>query len=186
MTVETIKKDAEERMKKSLETLKHDFHKIRTGRAHSSLLDHIKVSYYGSDAPLTQVANVTVQDARTLMVIPWEKNMVSTVEKAIRDSDLGLNPATQGMNIRIPLPPMTEQRRKELIKVIHKEAEIGKTAIRNVRRDANQHFKKMVKDKQISEDDEKKAEDATQKLTDKYIGFVDKLVHDKETELMEV
>lgn len=186
MTVESIKKDAEERMKKSLETLKHEFHKIRTGRAHSSLLDHIKVSYYGSEVSLTQVANVNVQDARTLMVVPWEKNMVTVVEKAIRESDLGLNPATQGMNIRIPLPPMTEQRRKELIKVIHKEAEVGKTAIRNVRRDANTHFKKMVKDKQISEDDEKKAEDNIQKLTDKYIGLVDKLVHDKEAELMEV
>lgn len=186
MTVESIKKDAEERMKKSVETLKHDFHKIRTGRAHSSLLDHIKVSYYGSDVSLTQVANVTVQDARTLMVVPWEKNMVNVVEKAIRESDLGLNPATQGMNIRIPLPPMTEQRRKELIKVIHKEAEVGKTAIRNVRRDANTHFKKMVKDKQISEDDEKKAEDTIQKLTDKYIKLVDTLVHDKEAELMEV
>lgn len=186
MTVESIKKDAEERMKKSLETLKHEFHKIRTGRAHSSLLDHIKVSYYGSDVSLTQVANVNVQDARTLMVVPWEKNMVTVVEKAIRESDLGLNPATQGMNIRIPLPPMTEQRRKELIKVIHKEAEVGKTAIRNVRRDANTHFKKMVKDKQISEDDEKKAEDLIQKLTDKYIKLVDTLVHDKEAELMEV
>jgi ribosome recycling factor len=186
MTVESIKKDAEERMKKSLETLKHDFHKIRTGRAHSSLLDHIKVNYYGSEVALTQAANVTVQDARTLMVVPWEKNMVSAIEKAIRESDLGLNPATQGMNIRIPLPPMSEQRRKELIKVIHKEAEVGKTAIRNVRRDANTHFKKMVKDKQISEDDEKKAEDAIQKLTDKYIKLVDTLVHDKEAELMEV
>ncbi|MEY3220339.1 MAG: Ribosome-recycling factor [Pseudomonadota bacterium] len=186
MTVESTQKDAEERMKKSLETLKHDFHKIRTGRAHSSLLDHIKVNYYGTDTPLTQVANVTVQDSRTLMVIPWEKSMVSPVEKAIRESDLGLNPATQGMNIRVPLPPMTEQRRKELIKVIHKEAELGKTAIRNVRRDANQHFKKMVKDKQLSEDDDRKAEDFIQKLTDKYIGLVDKLVHDKEAELMEV
>lgn len=186
MTVESIKKDAEERMKKSLETLKHDFHKIRTGRAHSSLLDHIKVNYYGSEVALTQAANVTVQDARTLMVVPWEKNMVSVIEKAIRESDLGLNPATQGMNIRVPLPPMSEQRRKELIKVIHKEAEVGKTAIRNVRRDANTHFKKMVKDKQLSEDEEKKAEEAIQKLTDKYIKLVDALVHDKEAELMEV
>ncbi len=184
--LEALRQDAEERMHKSLEALNHDFHKIRTGRAHTSLLDHIKVSYYGSEMPLSQVANITVLDSRTLGITPWEKSMASPIEKAILESDLGLNPSTNGTLIRIPLPMMTEERRRELIKVVRGEAELGRVAIRNVRRDVNHHLKKMGKDKEISEDDERRAEDLVQKLTDKYIELVDKLLGEKEAELMEV
>lgn len=181
-----IKKDAEERMKKTIETLKGEFIKIRTGRAHSSLLDHVSVSYYGSPMPLTQVANVTILDNRTLGVTPWEKNMLSEVEKAIRNSDLGLNPTNVGNLLRVPLPPMSEERRRELVKVVKHESENAKVAIRNVRRDANAQLKALVKSKDISEDDERRAEEAVQKVTDKFIEQVDKLLADKEAELMEV
>lgn len=181
-----IKKDAEERMKKTIETLKGEFIKIRTGRAHTSLLDHVSVSYYGSPMPLTQVANVTVLDNRTLGVTPWEKNMLSEVEKAIRNSDLGLNPTNVGNLLRVPLPPMSEERRRELVKVVKHETENVKVAIRNIRRDANAQLKALVKSKDISEDDERGAEEAVQKVTDKYIKQVDQLLLDKEAELMEV
>jgi ribosome recycling factor len=181
-----IKKDAEERMKKTIETLKGEFIKIRTGRAHTSLLDHVSVSYYGSPMPLTQVANVTVLDNRTLGVTPWEKNMLSEVEKAIRNSDLGLNPTNVGNLLRVPLPPMSEERRRELVKVVKHETENVKVAIRNIRRDANAQLKGLVKSKDISEDDERGAEDVVQKVTDKYIKQVDQLLLDKEAELMEV
>jgi len=184
--LEALRQDAEERMHKSLEALNHDFHKIRTGRAHTSLLDHVKVSYYGSEMPLNQVANITVLDSRTLGITPWEKSMASPIEKAILESDLGLNPSTNGTLIRIPLPMMTEERRRELIKVVRGEAELGRVAVRNIRRDVNHHLKKMGKDKEISEDDERRAEDLIQKLTDKYIELVDKLLGEKEAELMEV
>jgi ribosome recycling factor len=184
--IEDIKKDAQARMQKSIESLKQEFIKIRTGRAHTSLLEHIKVPYYGSDVPLNQVANVTVLDPRTLGVSPWEKNMVSAVEKAILTSDLGLNPATSGTLIRVPLPPMTEERRKEMVKVVRHEAENAKVAIRNVRRDANHQFKDLIKEKLISEDDERRATEAVQKTTDKFIAEVDQVLAGKEAELMEV
>ncbi len=184
--MEEINLDAEDRMHKSIESLKHEFVKIRTGRAHTSLLDHITVPYYGVETPLNQVANVTVLDPRTLGISPWEKTMVGPVEKAILASDLGLNPATVGTLIRIPLPPMTEERRKELVKVVRHEAENAKVAIRNIRRDANQHLKGLVKDKEISEDEERRAEENIQKLTDKWIAEADHLLAAKEAELMEV
>ncbi|MDM8547982.1 ribosome recycling factor [Candidatus Venteria ishoeyi] len=184
--IEEIKQDSASRMEKSLESLRQDFIKIRTGRAHTSLLDHLSVPYYGNDTPLSQVANVTVIDSRTLGVTPWEKPMVTVVEKAIMDSDLGLNPSTAGMLIRIPLPSMTEERRKELVKLVRGEAEGGRIAMRNIRRDANNQLKKMVKDKEISEDDERRGEDVVQKLTDQLIAKVDALLAEKEAELMEV
>lgn len=184
--IEDIQLDSEERMEKSLESLRQDFTKIRTGRAHTSLLDHISVPYYGADTPLSQVANITVIDARTLGITPWEKNMTQTIEKAIIDSDLGLNPASSGNIIRIPLPPMTEERRRDLSKVVRGEAEGGRVAIRNIRRDANHHLKKLVKDKEISEDDERHAEAEIQKLTDQFIAKIDELLAEKEAELMEI
>lgn len=184
--IEDIKKDTATRMSKSVDNLNNDFHKIRTGRAHTSLLDHITVPYYGSQVPLNQVANVSVSDSRTLAVQPWEKSMVSVVEKAIMESDLGLTPNSAGQIIRIPLPPLTEERRKELIKVVRGEAEQARVAIRNIRRDANSELKSLMKEKEITEDDEKHGETEVQKLTDKYVAQVDKLLSGKEQELMEI
>jgi ribosome recycling factor len=181
-----LKKNAEQKMLKSLDALKHDLAKVRTGRAHTGLLDHIQVDYYGSPMPINQVANVTLVDSRTIGVQPWEKNMIAKVEKAIRDGDLGLNPATQGDLIRVPMPMLTEERRKELIKVVHKEAENAKVAVRNVRRDAIQHLKDAMKHKEISEDDERRAQDDMQKLTDRYVAEVDKVLAAKEADLMAV
>lgn len=179
-----VKKSAEQKMQKSLESLKTDLSKVRTGRAHTGILDHVMVDYYGSMVAISQVANVTLLDSHTIGVTPWEKKMVSAVEKAIRDSDLGLNPASQGDLIRVPMPALTEERRKEFIKVVKGEAELAKVAMRNVRRDANATLKDMEKDKSISEDDERRAEDEIQKLTDRYISEIDKMLQAKEAELM--
>ena len=184
--IDEIKKDAESRMAKSVSALKQEMSKIRTGRAHTSLLDHIMVDYYGTDTPLKQVANVTVEDSRTLNITPWEKPMVAVIEKAILTSNLGLNPASAGTVIRVPMPPLTEERRKDLVKVVRHEAENGRVAIRNIRRDANSDFKDLLKEKEISEDDEHRAQDAIQKITDKFIADIDKVLKDKEVELMEV
>jgi ribosome recycling factor len=181
-----IKKNAEQKMGKSIESLKHDLAKVRTGRAHVGLLDHIMVDYYGSMMPLNQVGNLTLSDARTIAIQPFEKKMVQVVEKAIRDSDLGVNPATHGDVIRVPMPPLTEERRKELTKVVKHEGENAKVAVRNIRRDANTHLKDELKKKTISEDDEKRAQDDIQKMTDKSIAEIDKLVADKEKDLMAV
>lgn len=184
--IEDIRKDAEHRMKKSLEAFALELTRIRTGRANASLLDHIQVDYYGSLMPISQVANITVSDARTITVTPWEKPMVAAIEKAILNSDLGLNPATAGTTIRVPLPPLTEERRKELIKVVRHEGEQAKVAMRNVRRDANNQFKDLVKDKLLTEDDERKGTDIIQKLTDKFIAEVDAVLAEKEKELMAI
>ena len=181
-----IKKDAQTRMTKSIETLRHNLTKLRTGRASTALVDHLKVNYYGSDMPLTQVASVVVSDARSLTITPWEKQMVSAVEKAILASDLGLTPNTAGTTIRINIPALTEERRKELSKHVHGEGEESKVAIRNIRRDANQQVKQLLKDKQITEDEEKRTEDEIQKLTDKSIKDVDDVVKAKDQELMAV
>lgn len=181
-----IKKNAESKMQKTLEALKHDLAKVRTGRAHTGLLDHIHVDYYGSPMPINQVANVTLVDARTIGVQPWEKAMVAKVEKAIRDSDLGLNPATQGELIRVPMPPLTEERRKELIKVVRHEGENAKVAVRNLRRDAIAHMKDALKKKEVGEDEERRAQDDVQKLTDRYVAEVDKLLAEKEKDLMAI
>jgi ribosome recycling factor len=185
-SVEQIKKDAETRMTKSLDTLKNDLGKVRTGRAHPGLLENIRVDYYGSKAPLNQVANVSASDARTLTVTPFDKGQAGAIEKAIRESDLGLNPAAAGAVIRVPLPMLTEERRKELGKHVRGEGENAKVAIRNVRRDANQHLKDLLKKKLITEDDDKRGEDAVQKATDKFIAEVEKLVGAKEKEIMQV
>ena len=184
--INDVKKSAEQKMGKSVEALKADLGKVRTGRAHTGLLDHIQVDYYGSMLPLSQVANVTLADARTIGVQPWEKKMIPVVEKAIRDSDLGLNPATSGDLIRIPMPALTEERRRELTKVVHKDAENARVAVRNIRRDANEHLKKLLKDKQCSEDDERHAQADVQKLTDRFIAEIDKVMHAKEADLMAV
>ena len=184
--INDVKKTAEQKMGKSVEALKHDLSKVRTGRAHTGLLDHIHVDYYGSQMPLAQVAGVTLADARTIAVQPWEKKMIPVVEKAIRDSDLGLNPATSGDMIRIPMPALTEERRRELTKVVHKEAEAARVAVRNIRRDANEHLKKLLKDKQCSEDDERHALVDLQKLTDRFIADIDKVMQAKETDLMAI
>lgn len=184
--IDDIKSDAASRMGKSVEALGHELAKVRTGRAHPSLLDHIRVSYYGSEVPISQVANINVEDARTLMVTPWEKNMVSPVEKAIMTSDLGLNPMTAGTVIRVPMPPLTEERRRDLIKVVRHEAEGAKVAIRNIRRDANHNLKELVKEKMISEDDERRGQEIIQKLTDQHIKEVDEALEVKEKELMEI
>ena len=184
--IDEIMKDAEVRMGKSVESLKHDLTKIRTGRAHPSLLDHITVDYYGSEVPINQVANVSVEDARTLAVTPWEKNMVAVIEKAIISSDLGLNPTTAGTVMRIPLPPLTEERRHDLIKVVRHEAEGARVAVRNIRRDANGDVKSLLKEKEISQDDERRAEERIQRLTDRYIGEIEKLLEAKEAELLEI
>lgn len=184
--IEDIKKSAESRMVKSVEALKQELAKLRSGRAHASLLDHIKVSYYGSDVPLNQAANVVAADARTLTVTPWEKSMVAPVDKALRESDLGLNPVTAGNVIRVPIPALTEERRRELVKVVHKEVEAARVAVRNVRRDANNEIKHLLKEKQLSEDQERRAQEQVQKLTDKYVAEVDKILEAKEKELMTV
>ncbi|MDR1063564.1 MAG: ribosome recycling factor [Azoarcus sp.] len=181
-----LKKTIEHKMQKSVEALKTDLAKIRTGRAHTGLLDHIHVEYYGSMVPVAQVANVTLIDARTIGVQPWEKPMVAKVEKAIRDSDLGVNPANAGEIIRVPMPPLTEERRRELTKIVRHEGENAKVAVRNLRRDANQHLKDAVKDKDISEDEERRAEENIQKLTDHYVAEIDKLLVQKEQELMQI
>jgi ribosome recycling factor len=181
-----IIKDADVRMDKSVAAFKDELNKIRTGRAHTSLLDHITVEYYGSEVPLNQVASVGVEDARTLTVAPWEKQMVSVVEKAIMSSDLGLNPATAGMVIRVPLPPLTEERRRDLVKVVRHEAELARIAIRNIRRDAIHHAKELLKEKEITEDEEHRSEDEIQALTDKHVAAVDEILAAKEGELMEV
>ncbi len=181
-----LKKTAESKMQKSLEVLKNDLLKIRTGRAHTGLLDHVQVDYYGSMVPVNQVANITLVDARTIGVQAWEKNMAQKIEKAIRDSDLGLNPASQGELIRVPMPALTEERRKEMIKVVKHEGEGAKVAIRNLRRDANNHLKDALKKGEIPEDDERKAQDDVQKLTDKFITEVDKMLAAKEAELMQI
>jgi ribosome recycling factor len=173
-------------MAKSVASLRQELTKIRTGRAHTSLLDHITVEYYGSEVPLNQVSNVGVEDSRTLIVTPWEKDMVAKIEKAIMTSDLGLNPATAGTVIRVPLPPLTEERRKDMIRVVRNEAEGGRIAIRNIRRDAIHDVKELLKEKMIGEDDERRAEDEIQTITDKYIAEVDKTLAEKESELMEV
>jgi len=186
MSVADIRKGAEQKMQRSIDAFKNDLSKIRTGRAHTGLLDHIQVDYYGSPVPISQVANMTLIDARTIGVQPWEKKMVPVVEKAIRDSDLGLNPATQGDVIRVPMPALTEERRRELTKVARSEAETAKVAVRNLRRDANEQLKKLVKDKEISEDDERRAGDDVQKFTDKFVNEIDKLVTTKEAEIMTV
>jgi ribosome recycling factor len=181
-----VKKSAEQKMQKSLEALKVDLGKVRTGRAHTGLLDHITVDYYGAPTPLKQVANLTLPDARTIAVTPYEKRLAPVIEKAIRDSDLGLNPSSVGEVVRVPMPALTEERRKELIKVVKHEAESAKVAVRNVRRDANTHLKELVKDKKISEDEERRAQDDVQKLTDRYIAEIDKVLHAKEADLMAV
>jgi len=181
-----IKKNTEQKMNKSLDALKADFGKVRTGRAHTGILEHVMVDYYGTPTPISQVANLTLIDARTIGVQPYEKNMVGPVEKAIRDADLGLNPATQGAIIRVPMPPLTEERRRDLTKVVRGEAENARVAVRNVRRDANDQLKKLVKDKSISEDDERRAQDEVQKLTDRFIAEIDKALQAKEADLMAV
>jgi len=181
-----IQKDARNRMTKSLDSLRHELAKIRTGRAHPSLLEHVHVDYYGSEVPIGQAASVTVEDDRTLSVTPWDKNMVSVIEKAILTSDLGLNPSTAGQVIRIPLPPLTEERRRDLGRVVHQEGENAKIAIRNIRRDANHHIKELLKEKEISEDEERKAEHDIQAVTDVAVKKVDEIVAEKEKELLEI
>lgn len=184
--LEEIKKDAGIRMSKSLDALRKELAKIRTGRAHPSLLEHVQVDYYGSDVPISQAANVVVEDARTLAVTPFDKSMIGTIEKAIMTSDLGLNPTTAGTVIRIPLPPLTEERRRDLGKVVHHEGESAKIAIRNIRRDANGSLKELLKEKDISEDDERRGETEIQQLTDQHVSQVDTIVAEKEKELMEI
>jgi ribosome recycling factor len=186
MTIADIKKQATEKMAKSVDTLKNDLSKVRTGRAHAGLIDHLRVDYYGSEMPINQVASVTLSDARTIAITPFDKKMVQVVEKAIRDSDLGVNPATSGDVIRVPMPPLTEERRKELAKIVKHEGENAKVAVRNIRRDALTHVKALLKEHEVSEDDDKRAEKEIQALTDKSIGDIDKLVADKEKELMAV
>lgn len=184
--IDDIKKDAADRMAKSVDALGHELAKIRTGRAHPSLLDHVMVSYYGSDVPIRQIANVSAEDARTLAVTPWERNMVQAVEKAIMQSDLGLNPNTAGTVIRVPMPALTEERRRDLIKVARNEAEQARVAVRNIRRDANHELKELVKDKLISEDDERRGQEMVQKLTDQYVKDVDAVLAEKEADLMSI
>lgn len=184
--LDEIKKDARSRMAKSVASLQQELTKIRTGRAHTSLLDHVTVEYYGSQVPLNQVSNVGIEDSRTLVVTPWEKDMVQPIEKAIMTSDLGLNPATAGTVIRVPLPVLTEERRKDMIRIVRNEAEGGRIAIRNIRRDALHDVKELLKEKMIGEDDERRAETEIQIITDKHVGEVDQVLADKESELMEI
>lgn len=184
--IDEIVKDSGSRMGKSIDSLRQTLGKVRTGRAHPSLLDHLTVDYYGSEVPISQVANIGVEDARTLTVTPWEKTMVQPIEKSILKSDLGLNPATAGTVIRIPMPPLTEETRRELVKVVRHDGEAAKVAIRNIRRDANNDFKELLKEKEISEDEERKAQEMIQKLTDKYVSEVDSVLANKEKELMEI
>lgn len=181
-----IKKNVEQKMSKSLEALKADFGKVRTGRAHTGILDHVMVDYYGSPTAVNQVANVTLTDARTIGVQPYEKNMIGPIEKAIRDSDLGLNPSTNGDIIRVPMPMLTEERRRDLIKVVRNEAENAKVAVRNIRRDANEQLKKLLKDKEVGEDEERRAQDEVQKFTDRFVTEIDKALQAKEADLMAV
>ena len=184
--ISDLKKTAEQKMHKTIDTLKSDLGKVRTGRAHAGILDHLHVDYYGSSMPINQVANITLSDARTITVQPLEKKMIPVVEKAIRDSDLGVNPATSGDVIRVPMPPLTEERRKELVKVVRHEAENARIAVRNIRRDANEHLKRLLKDKQVSEDDERHAQQDVQKLTDRFIAEIDKVLAAKESDLMAI
>jgi ribosome recycling factor len=186
MNAADVRKVAEQKMHKSVEALKQDLGKVRTGRVHTGLLDHIVVDYYGNPTPIPQIGSVSLLDARTLAVIPWEKTLLSAVEKAIRDSDLGLNPASDGERVRVPMPPLTEERRRDLIKVVRHEAETARVAIRNIRRDANNHLKEMFKKKEIPEDQERKAQDEVQKLTDRNIGEIDKILQQKEADLLVV
>jgi ribosome recycling factor len=186
MSIADIKKQATEKMGKSIETLKHSLSKVRTGRAHPGLVDHLKVDYYGTETPIPQVANITLSDSRTIQIQPWDKKMVHAVEKAIRDSDLGVNPATSGDVIRVPMPALTEERRREMAKIVKHEGEEAKVAVRNIRRDAIAHVKALLKEHEVSEDDDKRAETDIQKLTDKSIADIDKLVADKEKDLMAV
>ena len=186
MSLADVKKNAQDRMNKSIETLKSDLAKVRTGRAHTGILDHVMVDYYGSPTALPMVANLTLIDARTIGVQPYEKKMLNAIEKAIRDSDLGLNPSTFGEMVRVPTPALTEERRKEMVKLCKSEAEDAKIAVRNIRRDANEQLKKMIKDKAISEDDERRAQDEIQKLTDKFVTDIDKVVAEKEKEVLTV
>ena len=186
MSKETVKQDAQSRMKKSVAAVREELAKLRTGRASTALLDHLRVDYYGSPTPLNQVASISVADARTLTVTPWEKTMVPVVEKAILESDLGLNPVTAGEVMRIPLPPLTEERRREMSKLVRGEGEQGKVAVRNIRRDANHHLKELLKSKELAEDEEKRALEDMQKLTDKYVAEIDEIVEEKEKEIMEV
>jgi len=186
MQIAELKKTTEQKMDKSIQSFKADLAKVRTGRAHTGLLDHIHVDYYGTPTPLNQVAKVTLLDARTIGVAPFEKKMIQPVEKAIRESDLGLNPAAQGETIRVPMPLLTEERRKELIKVVRHEAENARVAVRNLRRDAIQHLKEALKKKEVSENDERRAQDEVQKITDRHIGDIDRLLAEKEKELLAV
>ena len=186
MPIADIKKTAEAKMAKSVDAFKGDLQKIRTGRAHPGILDQVHVDYYGSMLPISQVANVTLLDARTISVQPWEKGMAAKIEKAIRESDLGLNPASQGDLLRVPMPALTEERRRDLTKVVRHAGEECKIAVRNLRRDANEHLKKLLKDKQVAEDEERRAQDEVQKLTDRVVAEVDRLVHGKEAEILAV
>jgi ribosome recycling factor len=186
MSVADVRKSAEQRMQKSIDALKADLGKVRTGRAHTGLLDHIVVDYYGTPTPIPQIGSVSLLDARTLAVTPWEKKLLANVEKAIRDSDLGLNPASDGERVRVPMPPLTEERRRDLIKVVRHEAENARVAVRNIRRDSNNHLKDMLKKKEVPEDQERKAQDDVQKLTDRYIGEIDKILQQKEADLLAV
>ena len=186
MSIGDIKKQTTEKMAKSLDSLKHDLAKVRTGRAHTGLIDHLRVDYYGTDMPINQVANVTLSDARTIAIQPFEKKMTQVIEKAIRDSDLGVNPATSGDMIRVPMPALTEERRKELTKIVKHEGENAKVAVRNIRRDAITHLKNLLKEGEVSEDEEKRAQEEVQKMTDRSIGDIDRLVAEKEKDLMAV
>lgn len=186
MTIADVKKSADQKMHKTLDTLKADLGKIRTGRAHTGILDHIQVDYYGNPTPLNQVANVSLIDARTIGVTPWEKKMVAVIDKAIREADLGLNPATMGDTVRVPMPALTEERRRDLTKVVRGEAENARVAVRNIRRDANTALKELLKNKAVSEDDERRAQEDVQKLTDRYIAEIDKALAAKEADLMAV
>lgn len=186
MSIADIRKSIDQKMQRSIDSLKTALQKVRTGRAHTGILDHVQVDYYGSMVPISQVANLSLADARTIVVQPWEKNMLNPVEKAIRESDLGLNPASMGETIRVPMPALTEERRKELTKFVRSEGEQAKVAVRNLRREANDSFKKLVKDKEISEDDERRAQDDVQKLTDKFVAEIDKILSEKEAEIMTV
>ena len=186
MTIAEVRKSAEQRMQKSIDAFKNDLTKVRTGRAHTGILDHIQVDYYGTAMAIGQTAGISLIDARTIGVTPWEKKMIPVIEKAIRDADLGLNPSTTGEIIRVPMPALTEQRRKELVKIVKGEGEAAKVTVRSLRRDANEQLKKMLKDKAVSEDDERRAQDDVQKLTDRFIGEIDRLLSTKETEIMAV
>jgi ribosome recycling factor len=186
MTIADIKKTAETKMAKSIEALKTDLQKVRTGRAHPGILDQVHVDYYGSMVPISQVANVSLLDARTISVQPWEKGMGPKIEKAIRESDLGLNPSSQGDLLRVPMPALTEERRRDLTKVVRHEGENAKVAVRNLRRDANEHLKRLLKDKEVSEDDERRAQDDVQRLTDRTVSEIDRLVQAKEADILAV